>query len=904
MSRFSLDKSAAETLFAGALVNHATCYEVSYNGANFMAIAIGQQLGSYEITGLLGKGGMGVVYRARDTKLNRPVAIKLLSDDLADAAARRRFQREAQMASSLNHPHILTVYDAGEVEGEQYLITEYIDGGTLRDWARREKRTWRQVVELLTGVADGLATAHAANILHRDIKPENILVSLSGYAKLADFGLAKLDEKSDLHEARTLTERATRPGTMIGTIPYMSPEQALGRNLDMRSDVFSFGAVLYELLSGRPPFTGRSDLETLQKVIHYSPDPLPETVSVIARNVIEKALEKDPAERYQSMREMAVDLKRLSRQKDQDSASARTELQQPTRIRGRRPITATAVVVAMVIAVAASMWFSNRDRLDNPLANAQFTRFTDFEGSESDAAISRDGRFIVFRSDRDGPVDTWVSQVGSGSFINLTHGTQPSVLIRNSGFTPDGSEIWLSSITGSARLRLVPLLGGNPRPFLSEHAVNPVWSPDGSRIVFHTYDSGDPMFVADRSGGNVEQIFKLGAGGHNHFPTWSPDGQWIYFISGIWDAKEMDILRIRPSGGMPERLTEYRRDIRYLAPLDNRTVLYTSSDQNGAGPWLWALDTERKTSRRISSGLEVYSSVDVGGDARRLVVTVSNPTANLWNVPILDRITEESDVKSISLPTVRAYAPRYGGSSLFYLSSNGGGDGLWRFENGQATEVWRGIDGSLFEPPAVSPDGRRVAVILRKQGKRTLHMFSAEGGDVRPLAPAIDVTSAASWSPDGNWIVAGGIDDKGQGLFKIPVDGEATRRIANGTASNPVWSPDGSIIVYTGPVVGLFGPLLMVREDGTSVDAPAIQVRVGGERYRFVPGKQQLVYLLGSQILRENFMLLDLSAKTNRQLSNFDNRLTRTFDITPDGKQIVFDRLRENSDIVLIELPK
>jgi len=202
-----------------------------------MPLTIGSQLGSHEITALLGKGGMGEVYRARDLKLKREVAIKILPNDLCDAAARRRFQREAQMASSLNNSHILSVYDVGEVDDKQYVVMEYIDGGTLRDWARRGKRTWRPVIELMTGVADALAAAHAANILHRDIKPENILVSQSGYAKLADFGLARLEEGKDVHDASTLTAGATRPGTMMGTIPYMSPEQALGRNVDMRSDI-------------------------------------------------------------------------------------------------------------------------------------------------------------------------------------------------------------------------------------------------------------------------------------------------------------------------------------------------------------------------------------------------------------------------------------------------------------------------------------------------------------------------------------------------------------------------------------------------------------------------------------------------------------------------------------------
>src|SRR5690242_13946087 len=248
----------------------------------------GIQIGGYRLESSVGEGGMGTVYRALDTKLNRPVAIKFLSDELADAAARRRFQREAQMASSLNHPHLLTVYDVREFEGRQYIVTEFVDGGTLKDWANREKPGWRQIVELLTGVADGLAAAHAAGILHRDIKPANILVAKNGYAKLADFGLAKLTEREG-DATQTLTEKQTRPGVVVGTIPYMSPEQASGQKLDARSDIFSFGSVLYELLAGSRPFTGATSLETLQKVIHETPRPLGDEIPLPLRMVVEKA---------------------------------------------------------------------------------------------------------------------------------------------------------------------------------------------------------------------------------------------------------------------------------------------------------------------------------------------------------------------------------------------------------------------------------------------------------------------------------------------------------------------------------------------------------------------------------------------------------------------------------------
>src|SRR5437773_1110525 len=258
---------------------------------------------------------MGVVYRALDTNLNRPVAIKFLSDALADPAARRRFQREAQMASSLNHPHILTVYDAGEFDGRQYLITEFVDGGTLKSWVRAGERTWLEIIELLIGIADGLAAAHQAGILHRDIKPENILVAKNGYAKLADFGLAKLAQPGP--DDATILTGATQYGVLVGSVPYMSPEQAAGKPLDARSDIFSFGVVLFEMLAGRRPFEGATTLEVLEAIVHRSPPPigrlcpdLPERLRIL----IEKAMEKDPAARYQTMQEMVANLRRLTRQ--------------------------------------------------------------------------------------------------------------------------------------------------------------------------------------------------------------------------------------------------------------------------------------------------------------------------------------------------------------------------------------------------------------------------------------------------------------------------------------------------------------------------------------------------------------------------------------------------------------
>lgn len=302
----------------------------------------------------------------------------------------------------------------------------------------------------------------------------------------------------------------------------------------------------------------------------------------------------------------------------------------------------------------------------------------------------------------------------------------------------------------------------------------------------------------------------------------------------------------------------------------------------------------------------LYTSVSASHDGRRVVATIANPTASLWTVPILDRPAEDRDAKPFPLPMVRALAPRFGGTSLFFVSSHGTGDRLWRFHDGQASEVWKGADRALSEPPAVSPDGLRVAVVVRQDGKRHLAIMSADGTNSRTLAASIDMQgdagqATADWSRDGNWIVTGGRDALGPALFKIPVDGSATVRLFSGQAVNPVWSPDGSLIVYAGGFMNGQATLLGVRPDGAPVELPPVRARQGG--YRFLCNGKGLVYLPFIQSL--DFWLLNFATKNRHQITRLSNQgMLQTFDITPDGKQIVFDRSRQNSDIVLIDLPR
>jgi Tol biopolymer transport system component len=449
---------------------------------------------------------------------------------------------------------------------------------------------------------------------------------------------------------------------------------------------------------------------------------------------------------------------------------------------------------------------------------------------------------------------------------------------------------------------LWPLMGGASHNFLDEHAAEVAWSPDGTRLVYHTYEPGDPTFVADHNGANQRLILKDEPGLHNHYPTWSQDGRWIYFVRGRPATREMEMWRISPDGGEPEQLTHLNTDVAYPTLIDERTVLFVAHNEDGAGPWLWAFDAETRTSHRVSSGLEQYNALAATADGQRLVASVVNPQVNLWSLPITSHIVEEQEVEAFPLTTARAHAPRFGGGSLFYLSSRDGADGLWSYRDGQTQEIWKGSEGALRSPPAVSADGRSVAFPLRRNGKLQMQVMAADGTRLRRLSSDVDVRGTASWSPDDKWIVAAGSDRDGAGLFKLPVDGGAPVRIATGAFLDPVWSPRGDLIVYCGTQVFTLTPLLAVHPDGTPAKLPEINVQREGERARFLPDGTGLVYMLGSTMAGQDFWLLDLSTGRSRQLTRLNNpAVMRTFDIT-DGGRIVFDRSLDDSDVLLVDL--
>ena len=877
------------------------------------ARVIGRRIGVYLVQAVLGAGGMGEVYRARDTKLGRDVAIKVLPRIFtSDPERRTRFEREARMLASLNHPHIGAIYGFEDADGICALVLELVEGQTLADRIAQGPVPQGEALQIARQIADALDSAHEKGIVHRDLKPANIKITPDGIVKVLDFGLAKAavgdSAAPDLSKLPTITVGGTREGIILGTPAYMSPEQARGQPVDKRTDIWSFGCVLYEMLAGRTAFGRVTVTDTLAAILHQDPDwdALPPITPPSLQRLLRRSLAKDRKGRLRDIGDIRFAI-------DDTTGDSRAPETPIVAIRSRRFRLAIGTGLLLAAALGTGWWTGRRSApagnvAESPLADATFTRLTDFPGTEKDAAISADGKFVVFVSDHGETFDVWLSQQGTGRFSNLTQGRESPgqfvSLVRDVGISHDGSEIWLSGRYPDRRLRLMPLIGGPARFFLSGNVVNVAWSPDGTRIAYHTGEPGDPLFVADRTGANARPIFVNPVpGGHNHFPTWSPDGRWIYFVAGDIATQEMDLWRIAESGSEPERLTTHNSNIIYPTPIDSRTVLYLSPAADGSGPWLWALDVERKATRRASIGLEKYISLSASGNGRRLVASVSNATAGLSSVPILDRPAEERDVKPFPVSTVRALAPRFGPGNLFYLSSLGAGDGLWRYQENQPLEIWKGTDGTLFEPAAVSPDGKRVAVSLRRQGRSRLHIMSDDGTGLTTVSETLDVRGSASWSPDGNWIVTGGIDADGQGVFKVPVGGGAPVRLVDGTGLDPVWSSNGSLIVYTGKVVAASAPLLAVRPDGGSVELPAIQVRTGGQRHRFLPSGEGLIYMQGDGP-SQDFWLLDLRNRQSRLLARLAHSGSmRTFDVTPDGKQIVFDRLRDNADIVLIDLP-
>ncbi|RPH54106.1 MAG: serine/threonine-protein kinase, partial [Acidobacteria bacterium] len=533
---------------------------------------------------------------------------------------------------TLNHPHIGAIYGLEEADGIRGLVLELVEGETIVERLAAGPLPIQEALVAARQIADALEAAHEKGIVHRDLKPANIKVTPDGTVKVLDFGLAKVFARAeaghDVSQAQTIAIDKTREGVIAGTVAYMSPEQTRGKDVDKRTDIWAFGCVLFEMLTARPAFRGETGYHASVAILEREPDlsDLPARTPASIRRLIQRCLEKDPKRRLRDVGDARIDIEEALGAGTSPGAAVAAVA--PTGFRGWRWRPALLSGAAILLGLTSALLLIDRfartpATLENPLDGATFTRLTDFEGTELDAAISPDGRSVAYVSDRDGQLDVVLTPVGSGVYRNITQGKDPELPapVRATGFSADGSQVWLGGGNGR-RLQSVPLMGGAPRPFLNDMVVNIAWSRDGARLAYHTRHAGDPIYVADGDGANARQLFiNSNPGGHGHFPIWSPDGRWIYFVSGYAATDEMDLWRIASSGGSPERLTTHNSEVGYPTFIDERSIVYIARDDRGMGPWLWTFDVERMLTRRVSIGSETYTSVSASADGTRLVAT-------------------------------------------------------------------------------------------------------------------------------------------------------------------------------------------------------------------------------------------------------------------------------------------
>ncbi len=568
------------------------------------------------------------------------------------------------------------------------------------------------------------------------------------------------------------------------------------------------------------------------------------------------------------------------------------------------------------LAIGAGLYFQRTQHSwRNPIADARFHAVSDFDGLEQAAAISRDGHLIAFLSNRDGQTDVWLTQAGSGAFHNLTHGSieelaNPS--IRTPGFSPDESLVtfWVRKPDGPSGgdigVWAVPTLGGEPRPYL-EGVAEFDWSHDGGRLAYHTPGPGDPLFVSSGSPRSTDvPIFTAPAGLHSHFPTWAPDGAFIYFVLGELPDK-LDIWRIRPVGGTPERITSQVGRVSHPVLLDRRTLMYLSTDPDGSGPWLYSMDVERRIPHRLSSGPDRYTSLAATPDGRRLVATLASPRRTLWRMPLpspAQAPTQASAPAQISLTTSTGFSPRLAADYLLYVSANGTGESIWKLANGAATELWSAQGAQILGGPAIAPDGRNIAFSVRQGEQTLLYVMHADGTDARVVTGSLDLQGAPAWAPDGQSVTLAAGDHGAPHLFRVPLDGRSPAAFVREYSVDPAWAPDGRFVVYSGPDIGTTFSVKAVTADATPHSLPPLTLTRGARHLAFLPGGRTLMLLRGD-IEHKDLWLIDLVTGTERQLTHLPADFDiRDFDVSPDGQEVVLERTQERSDLVLMDLPR
>ncbi len=865
---------------------------------------VGCTIAHYEVLDKLGEGGMGVVYKARDTRLDRLVALKLLPEDkTADAQHRERLIREAKAASALNHPNIITVYDAGDEHGAVFIAMEYVDGKMLADVIPRKGLGLKDTLRYGIQIADALSAAHEAGIIHRDLKPGNVMVSEKGVVKVLDFGLAKPAEPhTPLAGERTLTQNGlTEPGMVVGTAAYMSPEQAEGKHVDFRSDIFSFGAVLFEMITGHRAFEKESNLSTLAAVLTQNPGPLPAAIPRELVTVVARCLRKDAARRFQTMADVKLELEELKDDSESGklaSVPARTPL-------SRRGWLWAALAAAALVA-AAVVW---RVPKWEPQTDIKAVALTSYPGTESQPAFSPDGNKVAFvwnGRNEDSP-NIYVKQIGApGPPLRLT---TRSALEENPAWSPD--DRWIAfqrTENGSTSIVLVPPLGGPERILYSrpKRAFGLCWMPDSRWLIYA--ERGPSSDVAGLWAISIEtgerhrltnpqlksaRAIESGLG--DEFPAVSPDGRAVVlarqtggFVVEVW------ALRLKPDctpDGEPDRVLDHRYAMfgGLCWTPDSREIVYASGGLATRSLWQVPVFAKRAP-KRLSFVTPDASWPVLAGRTRRLAYSWGIDNEDIWR---LDTRTGEKRmlIGSTYLSEIPQYSPD--GRRIAFQSNRSGDWEVWTCdaEGGDCLQLTQ-FQGPQCGSPAWSPDGRWLALDSRAEAQADIYVMPADGGAPRRITdhPADDVQP--SWSPDGRWIYFTS-DRSGQPeIWRIPAPGggEAVRMTQNG-AQRGFASPDGSYVYFTKmPQRSLFR---VPANGGAEVQ---ILPEVSPESCGFT---REGIYCLSPD--RKRIQFFDTATSRTRALATLD-KPGSNITASPDGRYILWEQVdRRIHDLMMVE---
>jgi Tol biopolymer transport system component/tRNA A-37 threonylcarbamoyl transferase component Bud32 len=842
-----------------------------------MPIANGTHLGAYEIVGPVGAGGMGEVYRARDVRLQRDVAIKILPEALSqDRSAVSRFQREAQAASALNHPHILSIYEVGRAEERDYIAMELVAGETLRDRIARD-RDLPSMLDILIQVGDALARAHEANIVHRDLKPDNIMVTPDGYAKVLDFGLAKLILRPVDSEAATqvITDE-TRIGVFVGTAAYASPEQARGEHVDARSDIFSFGCIAFESVTGERAFRGETALQTLTQIATVEPPPLrkfnPKAPADLQR-IVSRCLAKKREDRYQSMNDAVVALRRV------------------------------------------------RDGLreGGPRRLPVLAQLTFDKAVEQFPAISADGARVIFSRDAGKVRKLFLTVISEGGEEPLTDGAHDDI---QPAWSPAGDKLlFVRSREPDTRVEPSDVFGRyvggdvwlldlatRKTNLVVSDAANPSWSPSGTRIAFDARWSGPTrIWVADARGRNAEQVTTDGTDSRHHLrPRWSPDGRGIVFqnLEGTkFDIRAIDLW----TKNVAWVTDDYTMDLHPVWSADGEAIYFSS--YRGGGINIWRIPVETNGTpigamEQVTAGPGHDVDLDIS-QSGRLVCAILKQNADIWRLPVDPATGAATGAPEPVIATTRensrgAWSPD--GAAIAFSSDRGGAMNLWLLDcsdsrAGRTRPITRGA-GSDYQPNW-SPDARTLAFFSGRGGALDIWRVDVAGGEMTQLTHGEGVNINPFWSPDGARIAFQSDRDGRLEVWVMNADGSNARQVTDAGVMGHFlrWSHDGQRIVFRSPT-GPKARTMSVAIAGGDAE-PTAEV-IGGSHMSLSPDQSMIMDVVGHRVL----WVSPLNGGAPRKVFEFDDADGRMdYPVwSPDGRWVLFDRFTPHSgDVWMVE---